>query len=259
MTSDATTPARPRRWPLGLLVGLLTGAAGAFLAIPVSDWAMQAHHVSAMEGQRACAAVGLWAPLAFVAGGLVGLLVSLLLGGTGFAGYLRRQGVALAAIALLVLGAGGLGYLTAEHPPTLDGKALALEIETRVPAAGRTVAELRAAEFNVALLVSASDRSYAEIRWSEARSEEDAIIVPAWAALRSRNFSREISAGPAGENLQLFPVALPASPRAADRMWSGWIAPDRRFEGGPPPPLEQYRVRYRVRLAEEQPPAEVEP
>jgi hypothetical protein len=185
----------PKRWPIALLVALITGVCGAILAVPVSDWAMEAHHVSAREGGRACAAVGFFAPLAFVAGSVVGFACGLLLGGSGFAGYLKRQAVALLAIAGLVCAIGGISYVSADHPPLIDGKTLALEIEVRVPTYGQSIDELKADGFGVALVVSASDRDYSDMRWSEATRTEEVITVSAWAPLRSRNARREITVG----------------------------------------------------------------
>lgn len=59
---------------------------------------MEAHHVSAMEGGRACAVVAIWMPLAFIAGAVIGLVVGLLIKRQGFAGYALKQGISLAAI-----------------------------------------------------------------------------------------------------------------------------------------------------------------
>ncbi|MBA3385218.1 MAG: hypothetical protein H0T95_01100 [Chthoniobacterales bacterium] len=247
-----TGPGRTaRRWPVGLLVGLIAGIAGALLAAPVSDWAMEAHHVSTMEGGRACAVVGIWMPLAFIGGFAVGFVASLRLSGSGFVGFAKRQGLALLITAALVGVVGGLGWATADHPPEIDGKNLALEIEVRVPRKSRTIDDLKAHDFTVALVISASDRNYSDMRWSEARAENDFIIVPAWSALNSRNAGREITAGVDGENRQIFNVILPASPKKADGTWSDWTGARQRFDGSKPAPQDQYLARYRVRFANE--------
>ncbi len=120
-----------------------------------------------------------------------------------------------------------------------------------MPANGRSIDELRAQEFTAALVVSASDRSYSEMRWSEARLEGDSIVVPAWAPLRSRNAGREITAGVKGESRQIFSVMVPASPKSVENGWSQWAEPRQRFDGSKPAPAEQYRVRYRVRFETE--------
>ena len=256
---NATEPTgatpKPKRWPVALLVGLITGIAGAVLAVPVSDWAMEAHHVSTMEGGRACAAVGIFAPLAFLVGFATGFVVSLRIKRAGFAGYLICQGISLAIIIAIVFAVSGLGYATADHPPLIDGKNLALEIEVRVPAKGRSIQELQAADFDVALIVSTSDRHYSYLRWSEATKSDEFITVPAWAPLKSRNAGREITAALKGENPQIFSVMRHASPKKIDdewsECWSEWTPPKQRFDGSKPTPEDQYLARYRVRFAKE--------
>lgn len=212
---------------------------------------MQAHHVSSFEGGRAYAVVFIWAPLGFLVGCVTGFAVGMFVRARGFSGYLIKQAVALLAIALIVLAVGGLGYATADHPPLIDGKNLALEIEVRVPAKGRSIEQLQAEDFTVALVVSASDRNYADLRWSESREADGFITVRAWSQLRSRNAGREITAGVRDENRQIFNVMLRASPAQVDESWTDWAPPRERFDGSKPLPEDQYTVRYRVRFSDE--------
>ncbi|MFN2476780.1 MAG: hypothetical protein ABR526_10635, partial [Chthoniobacterales bacterium] len=223
-----------RRWPVALLVAFVTGLVGALMAVPISDWAMEAHHVSTMEGGRACAAVAIWAPLAFIIGFATGFFVGLQLRGARFAGYLKRQAVALLIIAALVATGGAIGYATADHPPLIDNHPLALEIEVRVPSNGRSIEDLRAADFDVALVVSISDRNYAYLRWKEAVQTDEFITVPAWAPLNSRDAGREITARVRNESPQIFNVMRRASPKTIDDAWSDWAVPRQRFDGSKP-------------------------
>lgn len=244
-------PLKPKRWPIALLVGLVTAFAGAVLCVPVADWAMEMLHVSNMEGGRGYAMVCLWIPLSIVVGFAVGFGVSFLVKRGGFAGYAIRQGLALLIIAFLIVCAGGLAYETADHPPLINEQNLALEIELRVPTKGRSIEELKAVQFTIALVVSASDRSYSDLRWSEATRTEEFITVPAWATLNSKNAGREITAGINGESRQIFDVLRTASPKKIDEAWSEWTPPRERFDGSKPAPDDQYLARYRVRFAAE--------
>ena len=169
----------------------------------------------------------------------------------GFAGYAIRQGLALLTIAVLIGGAGGLAYEMADHPPLIDGQNLALDIEVRVPTKGRSTEELKAADFTIALVVSASDRSYSVFRWDVSTRTEEFITVPAWATLNSKNAGREITAGIDKENRQTFNVLRTASPKKIDETWSEWTPPRQRFDGSKPAPDDQYLARYRVRFAAE--------
>ena len=210
---------------------------------------MDAHHVSNFEGARGYAVVCIWIPLGFIVGSVTGFVVGLTMKRTGVAGFFLKQAVALLAIAVLIGGVGGLSYAAADHPPLIDGNGLALEIETRVPAKGRSLADLQAQDFDVALVASASDRNYSDMRWSEATQADNFITVPAWAVLNSRSANREITAGVKEENRQIFNVLLPPSPKQVDERWSEWAGPRQRFDGSKPAPEDEYQVRYRVRFA----------
>ena len=243
----ATQSHKERRWPIGLLVGFITAMIAVVAVVPIADWGMREHHVSNMEGGRGFAMVFCWMPLAFGVAFLTGFIVSLTTSGSGFVGYLKRQGISLAVIAVLFAIGAALSYASADHPPLIDDKTLALEIEVRVPAKGRSVEQLREQNFDVALVVSASDRNYSDVRWSEARSEGEFLVVPAWAPLNSRNAGREITAGVDGENRQIFNVMRTASPKTIDETWSEWTGPKQRFDGSMPAAEDAYQVRYRVR------------
>ncbi len=235
---------------MALLVALISGIVGAALCAPVADWAMQEHHVSNMEGGRAYAVICLWIPLAFIIGAIVGVVVSLQIKRVGFGGYFLKQLIALVIVALLVGVGAGISYATSDHPPLVDGQNLALQIEVRVPAKGRSIEDLKKAEFDIALSVSASDRAFSEMRWAEATQSNEFITVPAWAYLNSRNAGREITAGVKDESRQVFSVMRRASP-AIDETWSEWAPPRERFDGSKPAPEDQYQTRYRVRFADE--------
>src|SRR3954451_16065862 len=165
-------PAKERRWLIGLLVAFITAIAADFAVVPVAEWAMEMHHVSNMEGGRGYAIMCAWIPFAFIVGSVTGFVVSLLLSGRGFVGFLRRLGVSLAVVVVLITLCAGLSYVSVDHPPLINGQELALEIEVEVPAKGRTVEQLKTADFQVALVVTNTDRSYCELRWAEAREAE---------------------------------------------------------------------------------------
>jgi hypothetical protein len=157
-----------------------------------------------------------WMPLAMAGAFLTGFMVSLMTPGRGFPGYLKRQGIALGFVAAFFGIGAAISYATADHPPLIENKNLALDIEVRVPAKGRTVEQLQAEEFDCALTVSDSDRSYCDMRWSDAKAEGEFISVRAYATLNSRNANREITAGVRDESRQRFHVMLPPSPRKID-------------------------------------------
>lgn len=82
--------------------------------------------------------VCIWLPLTAIVGFAVGFLLSFFVKGSGSAGYAKRQGFSLAVTATLI-GLGALfSYASVDHPPMIDGKELALDLEVRVPAKGRS-------------------------------------------------------------------------------------------------------------------------
>lgn len=99
--------------------------------------------------------------------------------------------------------------------------------------------------------MSASDRSYSDMRWSEATKTDEFITVPAWSRLNSKNAGRSITAGLRTESRQVFYVLLPPSPKKIDEDWSAGVSAEQDFEGKKLAPEDAYSVRYRVRFASE--------
>src|SRR5947209_12788975 len=249
--APAAAPKTVRRWPVGLLVGLITAILSACAIIPIADWVTTMHHVSNMEGGRGCLMVMVWIPLAAMLGFVVGFVTTLLVRQSGLLGYVIPQAIAIAVCLVVLSAVAGIGYASADHPPLIDGKEVALEIEVQAPAKGRSIEQLKAADFSIALTVTTSDRAYCDVRWVDAVESEGKIFVTAWARLNSRNAGREITVGVNGEDRQVFNVMLTASPKKTTDEWSEWQTPRTTFSGKMPAPDDQYLVRYRVRLAEE--------
>jgi hypothetical protein len=239
-----------------LLVAFLTACAGAALALPVSDWAMELLDVSNFEGRLAYGAVCLWTPLGFLAGAVVGFVTGLTMGGRGFGGYLKRQVVSLVIVSALIAASAGLAYLAADHAPVIDGKTLSLQIEMRVPKGDFTPAELREKRgFCVYLFVPEAHRqNTGTIDWAGAAQDAQFITLPVWAPINSRHGARSITADMEGEEGQLLDVKLPGSPQKIDDAWTDWLPMGRadRMSGAPE---RQNVVRYRVRFESEYSPA----
>src|SRR4051812_24780718 len=118
-------PTRLRRWPVGLLVGLITSIVAGCAIVPIADWVTRMHHVSNMEGGRGCLIAVVWLPLAAIAGFVIGFVAALLVRQPGFLGYIIPQGIATGAAIVLLGAVAAIGYATANHPPLIDGKELA--------------------------------------------------------------------------------------------------------------------------------------
>ena len=115
-----------------IAIALLTAIAGALLSIAASLYLTELYHVSDFEGGRGMLIFFALAPLGFIVGLIIGLIVALLSHGTGFGGFAKAQGIALGIAIGLAAIVSGILYLAADHPPTLDGKSLALEFELKL-------------------------------------------------------------------------------------------------------------------------------
>jgi hypothetical protein len=216
---------------------------------------MKIHHASHFEGSSDFGVVFIWMPLAAIIGFLIGFAISFSTTRRGFSGYAFRQGIALLAITGLIAFGGGIAYASVVRPraPTIDGKPLALQIELRVPANGRTIEQLRATGFDARVDEDPDDVSNASPIWRQAVRTDEFITVPMWENLHSITKRRQIPAWDAHESYHYFKVEVPASPQKIDEEWSDWIV-----SVVPPTANNQSKVlechaRYRVRFAADRP------
>ncbi|MEP6955968.1 MAG: hypothetical protein ABI883_04025 [Chthoniobacterales bacterium] len=252
-SADAPTPTR--RWPGALLVGLLTSIAGAALCLPVADWGMEIHHASHFEGSSDYGVVFIWMPFAAIVGFVTGFLASFCTRRRGLAGFLLRQTLALFAIAAVVALGGAVTYALADHPhpPTIDGKRLALQVELRVPTQGRTLQQLQATGFAARMDAEGDHTPHSALRWNETVITNEFITVPMDVQLNSQTTDRVIAVWDGHESWHTFRVATPAAPATCDEEWSDWLVRKTLSEDGKQRPMEECHARYRVRFADERP------
>ena len=187
-------------------------------------------------------------PLGFVVGLVVGVRVARV--GEVAAG-IRRLGVALGLMVAIVGVGVGLAWLTADHPPTLEGHGLELAFEVRLPPGYPVRDSLREHDLRVGVVVSSSDRAFSQLDFDRVRTDGAFRVVPGRAGLRSRGF-RTMSLvhrsddRDAGET-QFLDLPLAPSPGRGDLEWSGWLPFRTRSDGQPIPAAERAEVRYRVR------------
>jgi MFS family permease len=110
-----------------IAIAFLTAVAGGAVSIVASLYLTELYHVSNFEGGRGMLIFFALAPLGLIVGFIIGLVVALRSRENGFVGVAKAQGIALGIALGLAALVSGVLYLAADHPPTLDGKALALE------------------------------------------------------------------------------------------------------------------------------------
>jgi MFS family permease len=126
-----------------IAVAFLTAIAGGIFSVVASLYLTELYHVSNFEGGRRMLIFFALAPLGLLVGFIIGLVVALRSRGTGFGGFAKAQGIALGIAIGLAAVVSGILYLTADHPPKLDGKPIALEFELKIPSAQKLAVQPR--------------------------------------------------------------------------------------------------------------------
>ena len=239
-------------WPAALLIGVVSAIYGAAIAAAVADYAMEAHNVSNFEGARGFGVVFVFMPLGFLSGLVAGTVAGRLWKGRrpGFPGFALRQGVALAVVTTLICGTGGISLLTIDKPPLIDGHALSLEYEVRLPRGAQVPEDLPASDLRTSLFASESDNQYADVAFDRVRREDDRLIIPASVQLRSKSPTRMVLFGFDFEASQVFDLKLRGVPRSEDTAWTDWITAKRDVKAVEIPEAKRYEIRYRVVILE---------
>jgi hypothetical protein len=192
------------------------------------------------------------APLGLIVGFIIGLVIALRSRGTGFGGFAKAQGIALGIAIGLAAVVSDILYLAADHPPKLDGKALALEFELKIPPALKLPAQPDEQTLHASLYANNRDNGYALLNYDKIATRDGYVFVPGKASLLSQTFNRDLLVliegdGGAGQFIKL---KLRAKPRKEDEAWSDWITATERADLSPVPELERIAVRYRVQPEE---------
>ena len=229
-------------------IALLTAIAGAVLSIGASLYLTELYHVSNFEGGRGTLIFFALAPLGFIVGLIIGLIVALLSRGTGISGFAKGQGIALALTISLAAIVSGTLYLAADHPPTLDGKSLALEFEVKIPLTLKLPAEPSAQTLHASLYANDRDNRYALLDYDKITTRDGFVFVPGRATLLSQTFNRDllVSIESEGGASQFIKLKLRAKPTKDDEAWSDWMTATERADLSPVPEGERIAVRYRV-------------
>ena len=231
---------------------LLTAVIGAVLSIAASLYLTELYHVSNFEGGRGMLIFFALAPLGFIVGSIVVLIVALLSRRPRFGGFAKAQGIALGITIGLAAIVSGVLYLAADHPPTLDGKFLALEFELKIPPTLKLPAEPGMQNLHASLYANERDNRYALLEYDKMATRDGFVFVPGKASLLSQTFNRDllVSIETEGGASQFIKLKLRAKPTKEDEEWSDWMTATERADLSPVPEPERIAVRYRVRPEE---------
>jgi hypothetical protein len=230
-----------------VVIGVLSAIAGAGAAVYAGDLGTRAHHMSDFEGGRGMFLAFIILPAGLFGGFIIGAGFGLRKG-SGATHFLRQLGLALLTVAAVTGAAGGLALLDVERPPTVNGRAVELEFELKIPSTSSLPTDLESSDFTVNLHATDSDNDFATLDFKALRTEAAARVLPGVAGLNSRSIRRTLLAGPWPS--QVFEIAISATPVKADFEWSPWKPPAQMADLTPLPAQGQYAVRYRVRFVE---------
>ncbi len=245
-TSQVSSSGGFARWLRALTVGVLAALAIGVVATIVAALVLDFRGMSEFEGQRSMFAAIVLGP----AGALLGLVTGIAFGqrpGSGIGHIFRQLGLAIATMAGVIAAVAIWGLVTANRPPKLDGKKLALEFEVKIPSTSALPADLSGANFTANLQTTDSDNRFATLEFDKVRTEDGARLLTGAADLYTRSVKRRLLIGTWPS--QVFDIELPASPAQAHFEWSAWIAPTAFADLSPVPAAEQFAVRYRVQFA----------
>jgi hypothetical protein len=257
---ESADPLRPSslqhssmRFLRAFFIALFTAFVGCVLAFFVGDYLTRLAHVPEMEGQRGMTIVFLCAPLGILAGLVIGIISSILVGRQGLAGFLIAQGWSL----LIVCGLAGLlvgvPYVLSDKPPRIDGKRLELQFELRAPATFKIPEQPDGYSIQVSLYIDNRQSEFAFIDWNSITKDAEHVTIPGNVPLLTHSKTRSLLASIGNEpgGSQFIELKIPPAPTKQDETWSEWIfATQRGGDLSPVPEPERFAVRYRVRPAD---------
>jgi hypothetical protein len=157
-------------------------------------------------------------------------------------------------VGVIALVALGLCRLCADLAPTMDGRALELEIEVRCPKGFQVPKPDDYGATAEVYLPSGRRLPSSRLRLDEIKTVDSQRIVPATVPLTTSSSRKYLSVRFNKDHGLIFNLPLRSHPNATDREWSRWV--ESAWDAGKPePPKEvKFNARYRVRTVEPPPP-----
>lgn len=237
-------------WLISLVVALISGAAGLFLAGFIANACTSWYHVTSREG-----AAGYFVIFTAIAGGIagviVGFIVARIVAAHFGAGFGKELGGALGVVLLIAGVSALLARVFADVPPEIDGRDLVLEVEFRFPNTHSSQTPPTAEGkwlFRFASLAGHTQRTYRDgmLHTDNARLADGRWIVPAEVSLFTERGKRAISLQRGGQDVGGFLLSLPSRPGREFLEWSEWLP--RQQGNGQPWPAEKMSYRFRVQM-----------
>ena len=233
------------RWAASLGVGLLTALVAGFLSGWVAGLCADWYHMSSFEGASGYFIVSM-ALLGLLAGLILGIVTSRLVGRGGGSGVLKALGVSQAIVIALALAVGGIARLLADVPPRLNGEELLLAVEILWPP-GQSPLDAAPGEWSLQLGSAINHTRRASASgplWREdARIEDGRWIMPGAVEVFTSRGDRILDVLPESVTGIGWVVPLPGYPGEEFLRWSDWLP---HSPAGEPPLPDGFRYRFRV-------------
>ena len=208
-------------WKIAIVVALLTAVVTAIVAIPVATYVAQANGVNDQDGGRSMAIFFFLAPVAFVAGLLLGLLGTYLMHATEWAQFLKASGASVGIAMIVIFAIAGFFMLQAPITPEEGGSPLVLQVEVYIPMERVPAIPDELDPMRMSLYAGPRDNSFASIDTALNRTENGKLIVTGHAGLNSTSASRILSFNIDESTwLALYDLPIAATPSGKDSVWS---------------------------------------
>jgi len=239
-------------WFFSILVATLTGVAGLFASGWVTSLHADWHRLPNREGSVGYLVVFM-ALLGGIAFFVAGLLLSRWVAAGEAPGFFKALLWGLGSVAACTGLALLVSRLSADIPPTLDGRELFLEVEILLPV-GReapVVTDVSTTRVGLGSVSGGTRRAYqtGPLFLEKARQENGRWILPGEVELFTSRGQRSLEFHAGEECLGRFFVPLPGRPGVEFENWSGWFPQPR--PGDPPWPETQASFRFRLRKSDD--------
>lgn len=230
-----------------IAIGLVNAILGMFCAGGIAMLCVEWYRITSFEGASGYFVV-MTALLGLVAGFFIGLIGALFLFAKRMTppwaalGYVTGGTVLLAG--MITAGA----YLRADLPPKIDGRELMLEFEVRFPENFTPPTQEERAYVVVTRDHGNRSQRLGDLRFSDARREDGALIVPASVYLHTSDRGKALGVVVGDRTPQYHNLPVPAKPTRADMEWSAWLPGPSFGDLEKIPASERLPVRYRVQF-----------
>ncbi len=236
-------------WLVSILVALISGLVGLFLAGFIANACVSWYHIPSREGES-----GYFVIFIALGGGIAGLILGFVAARMTAWNYEPGFGKELLGALSSVLLTAGVSALMcrvlADVPPKIDGCELQFEVEFRFPDTLGPESPPTAEgdwQFTFASLSGRTRRKYCEgtIQTTSARHENGHWIVPTQAKLFTERGSRSVTLSLRdATEVMGFMLPLPARPGTEFEQWSDWLP--RQQASGQLWPADKMSCRFRV-------------